>query len=74
MAGWIGPLFPAGAILVGPLIGFLVDRFGRKWTMVVLSLPNFLGWLLITISKSMDSIIAIYLGRILIGKKSFYTF
>lgn len=68
LAGWIGPLLPAGAILVGPLIGFFVDKFGRKWTMVALAIPTFAGWLLITISKSMDSIIAIYSGRILIGK------
>ena len=67
LAGWIGPLLPAGAILVGPFIGFLVNRLGRKWTMVSLSIPSFIGWLLITLSKSRNSITDLYLGRVLIG-------
>ena len=68
LAGWIGPLLPAGAILVGPMIGFLVNRLGRKYSMVVLCIPNFVGWVLVTISRSRNSIIALYIGRILIGK------
>ena len=68
LAGWIGPLLPAGAILVGPMIGFLVNKLGRKYSMVVLCIPNFVGWVLVTISKSKNSIVALYIGRILIGK------
>ena len=68
LAGWIGPLLPAGAVLVGPMIGFLVNKLGRKYSMVVLCIPNFVGWVLVTISKSKNSIIALYIGRILIGK------
>ena len=68
LAGWIGPLLPVGAIIVGPLIGILVDDLGRKWTMVVLAIPMFVGWILVTVSKTIDSIIAVYIGRILIGK------
>ena len=69
LAGWVGPLLPVGAILVGPFIGVFVDKFGRKWTMIALAIPTFAGWLLITISKSIDSIFSIYAGRILIGKE-----
>ena len=68
LAGWIGPLLPAGAILVAPMIGFLVNKLGRKYSMVVLCIPNFVGWLLVTISKSKNSITGLYIGRILIGK------
>jgi MFS family permease len=68
LAGWVGPLLPVGAILVGPLIGLLVTRLGRKWTMVLLSVPTFAGWLLLTLSKSRNSITDIYAGRVLIGK------
>ena len=68
LAGWIGPLLPIGAILVGPFIGFMVSRHGRKWTMVLLSVPTFAGWLLLTLSKYRNSIIDIYIGRVLVGK------
>ena len=71
MAGWIGPLLPMGAILVGPFIGTLVNRLGRKWAMVFLSIPTFAGWLLITLSQANNSIINIYVGRTLIGTISF---
>ena len=71
LAGWIGPLLPVGAVLVGPFIGLLVNRLGRKWTMALLSVPTFVGWLLLTLSKSQNSITHIYLGRVLIGKLSF---
>ena len=67
LAGWIGPLLPIGAILVGPFIGTLVNRLGRKWAMVFLSIPTFSGWLLITLSQSNNSIVNIYVGRALIG-------
>ena len=72
LAGWVGPLLPIGAILVGPWIGLLVDGLGRKWSMVSLSIPTFVGWLLITLSQSNNSIINIYVGRALIGKESDY--
>ena len=72
LAGWVGPLLPIGAILIGPWIGLLVDRLGRKWSMVSLSIPTFTGWLLITLSQSSNSIINIYVGRALIGKESDY--
>ena len=72
LAGWVGPLLPIGAILVGPWIGLLVDGLGRKWSMVSLSIPTFTGWLLITLSQSSNSIINIYVGRALIGKESDY--
>ena len=68
LAGWVGPLLPIGAILVGPWIGILIDNLGRKWAMVTLSLPTFTGWLLITLSQSSNSIVNIYVGRFLIGK------
>ena len=42
-ADWIGPLFPLGAIFAGPLAFFLLNKIGRKKTLLWLSCPMLIG-------------------------------
>ncbi|CAG7718425.1 unnamed protein product [Allacma fusca] len=61
---WIGSLVALGALISGPVTGFCVERFGRKTTMLLLSAPFVLGWLLITYA---ESVAMIYAGRLVTG-------
>ncbi|CAG7718405.1 unnamed protein product, partial [Allacma fusca] len=35
MATWIGSTTPLGCCFAGFLAGFMVEYFGRKWTMII---------------------------------------
>lgn len=41
---------PLGALVGGGIAGWLVDRFGRKSTLILTGLPNFVGWFLLGVS------------------------
>ncbi|OXA48919.1 facilitated trehalose transporter Tret1 [Folsomia candida] len=61
---WIGSILNLGALLSAPVVGFLMDRIGRKHTMMLLSLPFVLGWLLIGFATNLAMILA---GRFITG-------
>lgn len=57
-----------GALLSAPVVGFLMDRIGRKHTMMLLSLPFVLGWLLIGFATNLAMILA---GRFITGMQTY---
>ena len=63
-------LFPIGA-LVGTLIaGWMVDRFGRKLSLMMCSITYTIGWLLIVLTLLTEGSlfrILIYIGRFIGG-------
>jgi len=70
---WFGSLMPLGA-LVGALVGGrLLDAFGRKSALLLISLPFAFGWLLILIPSSTNetypafTVPLLYIGRALTG-------
>lgn len=44
---WIASSMPLGAMLGCPVMACLVNKLGRKYLMMVLTLPAFVGWLTI---------------------------
>lgn len=62
---WIGALMALGAATVVLPIGYLIDKFGRKLTMLGLVLPFTAGWALIAWAE--DSIAMYMVGRFLTG-------
>ncbi|PSN32151.1 hypothetical protein C0J52_23851 [Blattella germanica] len=66
-ASWIASLTafgsPAGSLFVGPLL----DRLGRKRTMLLVNTPAVLGWLLISTSYQPIFMYQLFLGRFLTG-------
>lgn len=47
---WVGSLVNIGG-LVGSLCGgFLMDRFGRRRTLMAMTVPYIIGWILITLA------------------------
>jgi SP family facilitated glucose transporter-like MFS transporter 8 len=44
---WVGALMALGAAFVVIPVGYLIDRIGRKYTMLGLVLPFAAGWALI---------------------------
>ncbi|XP_033217189.1 facilitated trehalose transporter Tret1-like, partial [Belonocnema kinseyi] len=60
----IASLLPVGYI-IGYLINpILIDRLGRKWTLLMFSGPQFFSWLLIVLA---DNVSVIYAARIVNG-------
>lgn len=63
-ASWIASLaaitVPIGCLISGPIL----DRWGRKFGILFVNLPFFVGWLLIAVQPSLYRI---YLGRALTG-------
>jgi len=60
----VGSLAGLGAAFVSPLAGQLVDRMGRRGSMLALCVPLCLGWLLIAFAKNAAML---YAGRALTG-------
>ncbi|XP_069693193.1 facilitated trehalose transporter Tret1-like isoform X2 [Periplaneta americana] len=63
-ASWVGSLLPLGAVFGGPPFGMLVNRFGRKPTLLALALPMMVGWVLILVTHSVTYL---YVARFLCG-------
>ena len=61
---WVAALLNFGAFTSGPLAGLLMPRYGKKWTMVILSLPIFIGWLFLIFAINVEML---YVGRFLTG-------
>ncbi|XP_037034961.1 facilitated trehalose transporter Tret1-like isoform X1 [Bradysia coprophila] len=61
---WIVAIYVIGTISVPIPAAFLMDRFGRKKTLLVGSVPLLVGWILVVVSKSIS---LIYVSRVLCG-------
>ena len=61
---WYSSLITLGAIVGAPLAGWSVDLFGRKATILFVSVPYVAGWLLITYATGA---VMLFCGRILTG-------
>ena len=61
---WVAALLNFGAFTAGPVSGFLMPRYGKKWTMVIISLPIFIGWLFLIFAINVEML---YVGRFLTG-------
>lgn len=66
-AGWFGSIVTIGAMGGGPLAGWLIEKYGRRKTIALISLPFLLGWSLIA---SSTNYLILYLGRIFCGLAS----
>nr|XP_033816932.1 solute carrier family 2, facilitated glucose transporter member 8 isoform X2 [Geotrypetes seraphini] len=66
-ASWFGSVVTIGAAFGGLLGGWVVDRLGRKLTLMLCSLPFVFGFTLII---SAENISMLYAGRILTGLAS----
>ena len=58
---WIGSLMALGAMSVVIPVGYCIDRFGRKNTMLALVLPFTAGWFLIAWGEDSVSIVQMQL-------------
>ncbi|XP_076650444.1 facilitated trehalose transporter Tret1-like [Halictus rubicundus] len=61
----VASLFPLGAALGLLVVPFLIDKIGRKWTMMYLVPPFVIGWVLIAASISVVPIVVA--GRMITG-------
>ncbi len=66
--GLLSMLKALPALLLGTLAGVFVDRWSRKWTMVVSNLLQGLLVLLIPLTHHLPLIFAVYLGLAIIGQ------
>ncbi|XP_074643939.1 solute carrier family 2, facilitated glucose transporter member 8-like [Tubulanus polymorphus] len=61
---WFSSLLNIGGMIGSFLVGGMLDRFGRKKTILLTTIPFIVGWGLITIS---GSVALFYIGRTLTG-------
>jgi len=61
---WIAGIFGIGAIFGGLLSAFLGNRYGRKMSLILLAIPDLLGWILVASSQNLGMMLA---GRFLAG-------
>ena len=60
----IASLYNLGAIIGYLLYPFLIDRIGRKFTLLLLALPQIISWAMVLVAKNL---IVLYLARLLCG-------
>lgn len=63
-ASWFGSIVTLGAMFGCPAAGWMVDRLGRRVTLMISSLPFLIGWLAISFG---ESLLVLYTGRVLTG-------
>ena len=63
-ASWFGSIATFGALFGCPIAGWLVDRFGRKISLMCIAFPFIVGWFTIMLS---DSVHFLCIGRLLTG-------
>ena len=68
-ASWIGPIFPLAAACVGPFAFFLLNKIGRKKTLICLSFPMLIGYILLTFMTQIDNAAVLLIARFLVGKQ-----
>ncbi|CAG4973555.1 unnamed protein product [Colias eurytheme] len=55
---WMGSLVSVGAIL-GPFVGGLAaSKIGRKWALMVSTIPLYIGWVLVAVAQTMAYLFA----------------
>ncbi|KAJ9579588.1 hypothetical protein L9F63_004773, partial [Diploptera punctata] len=63
-ASWLGSIAficqPLGSIMSG----FIVEFFGRKWSMILVNMPFLLGWILYSVS---NSVVMLYVTNVILG-------
>merc|ERR1712136_214348 len=70
---WTGSLLCIGALIASQLVGVvMMPRLGLKWTMISMSIPAVLGFILLILPDPLDdgeseTVWLFYLGRILTG-------
>lgn len=62
--GWIGSFLALGAASMSLIIGYICDLIGRKLTKLLVALPMFAGWALLTWAQN---VAMVYGGRLLTG-------
>ncbi len=67
LSTWIGTIFLLGATLSGPLTFTLMSFFGRRTVLIMLAFPMLAGYVILTLTKSLDSVELILVGRFLTG-------
>ncbi len=66
--GWIGAFMPLGAVVSGPITGYLLNTIGRRWTMIAYSAPLALGYILLTSVPLLEmGAFPLFFGRFLTG-------
>lgn len=61
---FIGSIMPLGAATAQPLLAFILDPLGRKWTMILLGPLFIVGWIVLAIATN----VALYCtGRFITG-------
>ncbi len=48
-ATWVEALFELGAVFSALLTGITIGAIGRKWTLVAVTIPTTIGWLVLTL-------------------------
>ncbi|XP_063434964.1 solute carrier family 2, facilitated glucose transporter member 8-like [Mytilus trossulus] len=66
-AAWFGSLLPLAAMFGGPLGGWMIEKYGRKSTLLFTSAPYIIGWWLIARGGNVTMLL---LGRLLTGLAS----
>jgi len=60
----------AGAMITTPISGWLFDYFGRKLTIILMSIPYTIGWLMIILTVTTDGPAfrpLLFTGRFILG-------
>jgi len=61
---WIAAIFGLGAVFGGLMSAFLGNRFGRRVSLMMLSFPDLLGWIMVASSQNLWIML---IGRFLLG-------
>ena len=61
---WIAAMFSLGAIFGGLVSAYLGKKYGRRMSLIMLALPDLLGWILVASSQNLWMMLA---GRFLAG-------
>jgi len=51
---WIAAFMPLGALLSCPVMAAVIDKFGRKQLMMMLTIPILVGWAIIIWAQSVS--------------------
>ena len=61
---WIASIYNVGCAISSLIIGYWMDQFGRKWTMIHLIIPFLIGWSLLIWGQNFAML---FLGRLIVG-------
>ncbi|CAM1307224.1 SLC2A8 (predicted) [Pycnogonum litorale] len=63
-AAWIGSLMNVGALVAGPITGYVIEKFGRKTALFYITFPFIVGYLLMAYARNLTMLL---IGRIVTG-------